>query len=395
MRTITADCFVDTMPMPDRTPAPISEVERFLAARAFDCIALSARISAEQCQANRANGLYLCGKCTQDKPAATGAKPTKRIKRHTGDNPESPWRSNPGFIPQAIRKDVVTSTGGVTPPVPKPAKPAAAAPAPKPAKQAKQPVQQVLTPAVPEPVKEVKKVAVKKSKPEKWTFTAEMDARIREVYRTNTGKNEVNRLATEFDYPRWAVSRRARDIGAYEPRIKEPNWTEAELTLLKKHAHKTPENIRKAFKSAGFDRSTTGIILKRRRLDMLHDLPAYSATALAGHFGVDIKCITGWIEFGWLKAEKRGTDRTAAQGGDMWYILKADVQRFILDSIGVIDIRKVDKFWLLDQIATGVATDISSICRAYAAGIGIHQAAVAVTEIDDRIRRKYLTAGVL
>jgi hypothetical protein len=113
----------------------------------------------------------------------------------------------------------------------------------------------------------------------------------------------------------------------------------------------TPERIRLALKMAGFNRSTTGILLKRKRLGMLQNMPGQSATSLAKCFGADAKMITGWIENGWLKAEKRGTHRTEKQGGDMYYILTSDVREFIIDNIGVIDIRKVDKFWFVDMLA--------------------------------------------
>lgn len=39
---------------------------------------------------------------------------------------------------------------------------------------------------------------------------------------------------------------------------------------------------------------------------------------------------------GWLKARKRGTNRTSAQGGDSWYIKDKDIRGFIVDSIAVI-----------------------------------------------------------
>jgi hypothetical protein len=395
MRTITTDVFVDTAPRSDRTLVPQSEIEAFpLAVKTFDCILLKATIRPEQCATNRTNDLYLCGKCTQEKPQvqARGTRPKERgsnLEPRTSNlepASKSPWRRNPIFIPEVIRKEALPT------PRPKPVKVIAAAPIVKPAKAAIQPVKRVAAAPIAKPVKAAKKVAApRKAKPVIWPFTPEMDAQIREVYRTGTGKNEVRELAAAFSYPRWAVSKRAQIISAYDPRIKESNWTKAELALLKANAHKCPDRIRLAMKEAGFSRSTTAILLKRRRQGMLQDLAGYSAHALSNLFGVDAHCITGWIDSGWLRAEKRGTARTAVQGGDMWYILKPDVQRFILSNFGLIDIRKVDKFWLLDQVTAGVACDISRMCQSYAAGIGIHQAAVALSEINDRITAKYLT----
>jgi hypothetical protein len=106
MRTITTNCFVDTDPMPDRTPAPLSAVEAFMATRTFQCQVLSARITPEQCAANQGKGLFSCGKCSQDKPTIKKAAKVKRAKRYRGDNPESPWHVNPGFIPKERRPEL-------------------------------------------------------------------------------------------------------------------------------------------------------------------------------------------------------------------------------------------------------------------------------------------------
>jgi hypothetical protein len=195
----------------------------------------------------------------------------------------------------------------------------------------------------------------------KYRFTPEMDSRIRDVYRKNDGKRSeravplVRELAASFGMPRWRVTNRAREIGAYEPRVKEPVWSEAEIDLLHENFHKHPEVIRKIFKKHGFVRSVTGIIVKRRRLGLLQSFRAseglYTSRALAQCLGIDDHSVTGWIKKGWLKAKRRGTDRTPQQGGDMYEITEKDVREFIVENVGVIDIRKVDKFWFVDLVA--------------------------------------------
>lgn len=93
MRTVTLPYYVDTRPAPDKTPAPETDIERFMAANLFPCQLLAARITARQCQLNRTADLYVCGKCDQARPDNKTVKLAKRVKRHKGDNPESPWRS--------------------------------------------------------------------------------------------------------------------------------------------------------------------------------------------------------------------------------------------------------------------------------------------------------------
>ena len=185
----------------------------------------------------------------------------------------------------------------------------------------------------------------------KYHFTVEMDAEIRRVYRTMTGNGEVNMLAVRLGLPRWLISRRARDIEAYEPRIKEPNWSEKEIEILERSAHRHPEVIRRHLKKKGFIRSATGIILKRKRLRLPKNLEGQSATQLAICFGIDNNVVTRWIKEGLLKAQKRGTERTEQQGGDIYYIKDVWIKDFVKENIGIIDIRKLDKFWFVDVMA--------------------------------------------
>lgn len=188
----------------------------------------------------------------------------------------------------------------------------------------------------------------------KYRFTEEMDAQIRRVYCDGSaGRGQVRDLARRLGIPRWKVSRRAQQIGAYQPCVKEPEWSEKELKMLEHRAHLTPERIRLALRKAGFNRSTGAILIKRKRMRLLQNLKGYSARSLAECFGIDVKTVTRWIEKGWLKAEKRGTARTEAQGGDMWFIREKDLRPFVLDNVGVIDLRKVDKYWFVDIVAHG------------------------------------------
>jgi hypothetical protein len=98
----------DPRPAHAAPAASTDEIEAFLAARGFRCELLSARITLEQCEANRSNGLFMCGKCTQERPGAPA--PVKRRgrppKRHKGDNPDSPWRQNPGMLPKDYRHGI-------------------------------------------------------------------------------------------------------------------------------------------------------------------------------------------------------------------------------------------------------------------------------------------------
>ena len=179
-------------------------------------------------------------------------------------------------------------------------------------------------------------------------FTPEIDNLIREVYRTSTGNGEVKRLSERLNMPRWVIRRRAILLGVIEARIKEKPWSEQELHMLEKNALYTPEIIQRKLKKAGFIRSIVAIQVKRTRMEYAKQQIKCSARAWAECFGVDVKVLTRWIDKGLLKAQRRGTKRTEAQGGDEWYIKPKDIRSFIIENIGIIDIRKVDKFWLVD-----------------------------------------------
>lgn len=192
-------------------------------------------------------------------------------------------------------------------------------------------------------------------KRQRWSTNDHIDAAIRRVYQSdklNTGV--VKALAATLGRPNWWVKKRATALGLSVPRFKEPEWTPEELKLLEENAHKNPDTIRRLFARHGFKRTTTAIVIKTKRLGCdKTDYDHHTATALSGLFGVDAKVITGWITKGWLKAKRRGTERSDLQGGDMWWIHRRDIRRFVIDNAAAVDIRKVDKFWFIDLLANG------------------------------------------
>ena len=105
--------------------------------------------------------------------------------------------------------------------------------------------------------------------------------------------------------------------------------------MLERNSHKCPAVIRRHMKKAGYIRSETAIILKRKRMRYLQNIEGQSANSLAECFGVDAKTVTRWIHDGSLKAADRGTKRTPQQGGDMYYIKEKWIKDFIVNNIGL------------------------------------------------------------
>jgi hypothetical protein len=111
-----------------------------------------------------------------------------------------------------------------------------------------------------------------------------------------------------------------------------------------------------------FVRTETAIAVRLKRIGASTEDPDhYTARGLAALFGVDTKVVTGWIEKGWLIAQRRGTARTDQQGGDQWWIHRDQVRRFVTESVAVIDVRKLDKVWFVELLA-GSAPASSASC---------------------------------
>lgn len=189
---------------------------------------------------------------------------------------------------------------------------------------------------------------------QRWKSSDQIDAVIRRVYQRTPTKGDVNDLAFAVGRPRWWVTKRAARLGLVTPRFKEPAWTDVERDIVRDNFHRSPATIQRMLKRAGFARTETAIMVMGKRLGATREAPLHlTARGLATLMGVDATTVAGWISRGLLKAKRRGTDRTSAQGGDQHWIHLRDVRAFIVDNAAVVDLRKVDKFWFIDLLAHG------------------------------------------
>ena len=72
----------------------------------------------------------------------------------------------------------------------------------------------------------------------------------------------------------------------------------------------------------------------------------YSASGLANIMGIDDHTIANWIAKGLLKATRKDSDCK----NSTYQILPKDVRDFIKSNVAIVDLRKVDKFWLVDLL---------------------------------------------
>lgn len=188
-------------------------------------------------------------------------------------------------------------------------------------------------------------------KPEKYKIDPKHYDRIKQTYAGTTGNGEIKTLASWLGIPRWKVTRFAISQGWLQKAVRSPPWTPEEDAALEKYARYCVEKIVMKMKKEGFTRTATAIRLRLKRTRMLKNLDGYSSRQLADCLGVDAKTVLRMIEQKKINAERRGTARTAQQHGDIWWIKPRNIRNFLIDYIAEIDMRKIDRFWLVDMLA--------------------------------------------
>lgn len=185
--------------------------------------------------------------------------------------------------------------------------------------------------------------------------TPALDQAIRDLYRdgpTNEGLKSLCRLTGR---PRRWFTDRAAVLGLVTPRFKEERWSAAELAILDEKAHLHPGSIRAALRKAGFARSIAGILmqLKRRGWQRGKADGHYSQTMLAECFGVSRDTLQRWAERHGLRVDReRGLYSGKTHDGAEWSVRERHLRAFVIANIALIDIRKVDKFWLVDLLTS-------------------------------------------
>jgi hypothetical protein len=185
----------------------------------------------------------------------------------------------------------------------------------------------------------------------KYVFTPEMDKELHHTYRINTdSKPRVINLANKFNMPRWSLYQRALKVGAVTTSHQKKKWEKEEVSILKHYARYEPQTIKKKLEKAGFQRSIASIVLKRKRMRFLSNLTGMSACLCAAFLGVDLHWVLKYIRSGLLKAEKIRQD---SQGKVNYYIREKNLREFIINNPGLIDLRKVEKYYLIELLANG------------------------------------------
>lgn len=179
---------------------------------------------------------------------------------------------------------------------------------------------------------------------EKFSSTPHIDEAIRRYYHGAPKYGGLSKLAHQVGRPVPWVSRRAGELGIVPQRFDAGKWSADEIDLLRKNASAPSSTIARTFRRHGFHRTVNAINLKiiRLRCDRSDD-DMYTAVGLAELFGVARNVVTAWITKGWLRATIKGNGNHQ--------IRHSNVRRFVVENVGAVDIRRADKFWLVDLLA--------------------------------------------
>lgn len=175
---------------------------------------------------------------------------------------------------------------------------------------------------------------------------------IRNLYDGKTvGINKIMRL-TGHKYPRWYIRRIACDMGL--AREMPADWSEAEIEYLHKaHPKQGYVALRNGLMriNGGVSRSRTAIRLKTKRIGINKRSNGFTLRMVENLLGADHHKIERWMRMNLLTAKRKGTERTAAQGGDMWHFEADDLRNFVINNPDQIDIRRVEKHTFIDLLA--------------------------------------------
>lgn len=121
-------------------------------------------------------------------------------------------------------------------------------------------------------------------------------------------------------------------------------WRDEEVEILMKYLHRSPEAVRRRLKKAGFIRTSSSIVSKRKKISIWNAHDGDTAASLALCFGTNSYFIFNMIKKGYLKAVRweRNTHKAP------FHITEKDIQNFIINHPNEIDITKVDKYWFID-----------------------------------------------
>lgn len=146
------------------------------------------------------------------------------------------------------------------------------------------------------------------------------------------------------------ASKIAARYGLTVKKINAP-WSEDEIELLHELNGLPIIVMSNTFSKKGYDRSVLAIRTKRylEGLDNSTTDNYFTRTAVAILLGKNPDTITRWIDSGWLNANiRKGRKKQAKQ--IKYFITRKSLRDFIIHNVALLDLEKIDKFWLVDLL---------------------------------------------
>lgn len=186
--------------------------------------------------------------------------------------------------------------------------------------------------------------------------TSELDAAIRLLHQRPLLRGAIIEFAARWGRPAWWVSKRARELGLKTPRFREPPWTLAEVEILHDTAHFTPAIASARLRKAGYRRSESAVIVKRKRecigvTQSRVDAGYMSGSYLAELLGLDRKTPATWVARHGLKGARRWKD---GRENDEIVIREKDFREFVITNPARIELRKIpdsSRAWFIELLA--------------------------------------------
>ena len=186
----------------------------------------------------------------------------------------------------------------------------------------------------------------------KYNLTEEEKKIIGDLYDGTTVR--IDRIMQLMDdkYPRWYIRMMANEMGLARP--KPGDWSDREVEALHQYYPRLSfARVAKKLKgiNGGIWRSPTAIRLKAKRQHINKRSDGFTMRMVEDLLGADHHKIEKWIDRGWLKNGRKGTNRTEAQGGDMRHFESDDLREFVINHTGEIDLRRVKPMSFIQLVA--------------------------------------------
>lgn len=182
----------------------------------------------------------------------------------------------------------------------------------------------------------------------KYSWRPEFDAYLKAHYfgGLNRRFQVLNRMIRMTALPRWYIKRQAARLGL-TMRMDRRAWTRPELDVLEDLVGRASA----AKIAKRLHRPLSSVVNKCKRLRISRRVRnGYTMRDLELCLGEDHHKITGWINSGWLRDRRQGTQRHDGNGNDIHRIRERDILGFVRTHPQEINLGKVDQMWFLDLV---------------------------------------------